>query len=161
MPTTYTPKTIIEGDDLMLFINSKSIAYATSHTLTLTMETASINSKDHGVYSAATPQSRSWEITSDKKDVRQTAYQIVVCDDQGEVWNTGKVESDQQLWIPYAGKKLTSGTFCTWKVKVWTTAGESAWSSDECFSIGLLDEGIYFVRISCSEGVVSKRIVKQ
>ena len=83
----------------------------------------------------------SWQITSDKKDVRQTAYQIVVCDDQGEVWNTGKVESDQQLWIPYAGKKLTSGTFCTWKVKVWTTAGESAWSSDECFSIGLLDEG--------------------
>lgn len=65
MPTTYTPKTIIEGDDLMLFINNKSIAYATSHTLTLTMETASINSKDHGVYSAATPQSRSWEITSE------------------------------------------------------------------------------------------------
>ena len=27
----------------------------------------------------------SWQITSDKKDVRQTAYQIVVCDDQGEV----------------------------------------------------------------------------
>ena len=27
--------------------------------------------------------------------------------------------------------------------------------------LGLLDEGIYFVRISCSEGVVSKRIVKQ
>ena len=83
----------------------------------------------------------SWQITSDKRDVRQTAYQIVVSDDKGEVWNTGKVESEQQLWIPYAGKQLTSGTFCTWKVKVWTTAGESEWSSDECFSIGLLDEG--------------------
>ena len=83
----------------------------------------------------------SWQITSDKQEVKQTAYQIVVCDDKGEVWNTGKVESDQQLWIPYAGKQLKSGTFCSWKVKVWTTVGESEWSSDECFSIGLLDEG--------------------
>ena len=83
----------------------------------------------------------SWQIVSDKQDVRQTAYQIVVSDDKGEVWNTGKVESDQQLWIPYAGKKLESNTHCTWRVKVWTTAGESEWSSDECFSIGLLDEG--------------------
>ena len=83
----------------------------------------------------------SWQIISDKQDVRQTAYQIIVSDDNGEVWNTGKVERDQQLWIPYAGKKLQSNTHCTWKVKVWTTAGESAWSGDESFSIGLLDEG--------------------
>ena len=82
----------------------------------------------------------SWQILSDKQDVRQTAYQIIVNDDKGEVWNTGKVESDHQLWLRYAGKKLQSNTFCTWKVKVWTTAGESAWSSEECFGIGLLDE---------------------
>ena len=83
----------------------------------------------------------SWQILSNKQDVRQTAYQIIVNDDKGEVWNTGKVDSDQQLWIPYAGKKLESNTHCTWRVKVWTTVGESEWSSDECFSIGLLDEG--------------------
>ena len=83
----------------------------------------------------------SWQITSDKQDVRQTAYQIVVSDDKGEVWNTGKVASDRQLWIRYAGKKLLSNTTCTWKVKVWTTVGESEWSSEEYFSIGQLDEG--------------------
>ncbi len=83
----------------------------------------------------------SWQITSERQDVRQTAYQIIVCDDLGEVWNTGKVDSDQQLWIPYAGKPLQSNTACTWKVKVWTTVGESKWSSDEHFSIGLLHEG--------------------
>ena len=83
----------------------------------------------------------SWQITSDQQDVRQTAYQIVVCDDHGEVWNSGKVDSDQQLWLPYTGKRLQSNTACTWKVKVWTTAGESAWSSDERFSVGLLHEG--------------------
>ncbi len=83
----------------------------------------------------------SWKITSNKPNVRQTAYHIIVCDDKGEIWNTGKVESDQQLWIHYAGKQLQSNTACTWKVKVWTTQGESDWSSDECFSIGLLHEG--------------------
>ena len=83
----------------------------------------------------------SWQITSNKPNVRQTAYHIIVSDDKGEIWNTGKVESDQQLWIHYAGKPLQSNTACTWKVKVWTTQGESDWSSDECFSIGLLHEG--------------------
>ena len=39
----------------------------------------------------------SWQITSNQQDVKQTAYQIIVCDDKGEIWNTGKVESDQQL----------------------------------------------------------------
>jgi len=83
----------------------------------------------------------SWQIASDKQNVRQTAYQIIVNDDNGEVWNTDKIDSDQQLWIPYAGKKLQSNIHCTWRVKVWTTAGESEWSNHARFSIGLLDEG--------------------
>ena len=83
----------------------------------------------------------SWQIVSDKQNVIQTAYQIIVSDDNGELWNTGRVESDQQLWVRYAGKTLQSNSHCTWKVRVWTTAGESAWSSEECFSIGLLHVG--------------------
>ena len=48
-----TPKQIIKGDDLMLFIPDgsngyKSIAYATSHTLTMSAETTDVNTKDHG-----------------------------------------------------------------------------------------------------------------
>ena len=82
----------------------------------------------------------SWLLTSDKQDVRQTAYQLVVTDDKGEIWNSGKVESDEQLWVPYGGKKLKSTKHYTWKVKVWTTVGETPWSADECFGIGLLKE---------------------
>ena len=82
----------------------------------------------------------SWQITSDKQNVQQTAYQVVVTTDKGEVWNSGKVDSDQQLWVQYQGKKLTSNVHCTWKVKVWTNQGESAWSQEEPFSIGLLTE---------------------
>ena len=82
----------------------------------------------------------SWLLTSDKQGVRQTAYQLVVTDDKGEIWNSGKVESDDQLWVPYSGKKLKSTKQYTWKVKVWTTVGETPWSADECFGIGLLKE---------------------
>ena len=82
----------------------------------------------------------SWLITSNQQDVKQTAYQIVVSGDKGELWNSGKVASDEQLWIPYAGEQLKSGTFCTWKVKVFTNKGETAWSEPQRFSIGLLDE---------------------
>ncbi len=82
----------------------------------------------------------SWLINSEKQNVRQTAYQIIVSNGNGEVWNTGRVESDRQLWIPYGGSKLESTRQYTWKVKVWTTVGETAWSADECFGIGLLKE---------------------
>ena len=82
----------------------------------------------------------SWVTTSDEKDVRQTAYQIIVSDDKGELWNSGKVDSDEQLWIPYAGGKLKSGMQCSWKVKVFTNKGETAWSEPQRFGIGLLKE---------------------
>ena len=83
----------------------------------------------------------SWLITSDKKDVRQTAYQIIVTDDHGNsLWDSPKTASDQQLWVRYQGTALKSATQCQWKVKVWTTAGESPWSSTERFGIGLLKE---------------------
>ncbi|MCH5306602.1 MAG: family 78 glycoside hydrolase catalytic domain [Prevotella sp.] len=82
----------------------------------------------------------SWIILSDKQNVKQTAYQIIVTTDKGEVWNSGKVESDQQLWVRYSGQLLKSTTQCSWKVKVWTTAGETDWSEEACFGIGLLKE---------------------
>ena len=46
----------------------------------------------------------SWMILSDKQNVKQTAYQIIVSTDKGEIWNSGRVESDQQLWVPYGGE---------------------------------------------------------
>ena len=82
----------------------------------------------------------SWTILSDKQNVAQTAYEIIVSGDKGELWNSGKVSSDEQLWIPYAGQKLKSGTFCTWKVKAYTTQGETTWSEPQTFSTGLLSE---------------------
>ena len=46
-------KTIVKGDELMLFKDSKSLAYATSHTLSITGNTVDISSKDHGYWGAS------------------------------------------------------------------------------------------------------------
>ncbi len=82
----------------------------------------------------------SWVITSDERDVIQTAYHIIVSDDKGEVWNSGRVESGTQLWVPYGGRPLGSAHHLTWRVKVYTSRGESAWSAEQPFSTGLLSE---------------------
>ena len=91
----------------------------------------------------------SWKLESDARDERgqkQTAYQILVATDQrglasdrGDLWDTGKVDSDRNAQVVYAGKTLISGMDCWWKVRVWDNAGRaSPWSSPGRWSMGLL-----------------------
>lgn len=58
-------QTIIKGDELMLFLNNKPLAFATSHTLTITGNTVDVASKDHGVWSSSEVGNIQWEITSE------------------------------------------------------------------------------------------------
>lgn len=58
--------TIIKGDELMLFdANNKALAWATSHTLTITGNTVDISTKDHGYWGASEIGNLTWEITSE------------------------------------------------------------------------------------------------
>ena len=92
----------------------------------------------------------SWIINSqsDVKEVRQTAYQIIVSSSEekmkageGDLWDSGWVESDDQLWIPYGGKPLSSNQHCLWNVRVKTNKGVTEWDfNTHHFSIGLLSE---------------------
>ncbi|MDD3108417.1 MAG: family 78 glycoside hydrolase catalytic domain, partial [Alistipes sp.] len=88
----------------------------------------------------------SWRLESSARDVRQTAYQIVVtraAEDGSteEVWNTGKVTSPLATAIPYAGAALESRGHYDWRVKVWTNDGaESAWSESAFFEMALMKE---------------------
>src|SRR5262249_47310273 len=50
-----------------------------------------------------TPAPRlSWALDSAERGQKQTAYQIVVSDDTGDLWDTGKVVSAQQAHVAYA-----------------------------------------------------------
>ena len=79
----------------------------------------------------------SWGLESTQRAQKQTAYQILVASseallksDKGDLWDTGRVASDQTLHVIYAGKALASGQGCHWKVRAWDAAGTaSAYSS--------------------------------
>jgi len=91
----------------------------------------------------------SWRLKAldpDARGQRQTAYRVLVAareetlaGDQGDLWDTGKVASDQALHLVYAGRPLSSEQVCWWKVRVWDQDGEpSAWSEPARWSMGLL-----------------------
>lgn len=82
----------------------------------------------------------SWCIQTNKRNIFQEAYHIVVIEDNGtEVWNTGKVISDQSLWIEYNGSPLKPRKRYNWKVKIWDNQeNESNWSQSASWEMGLL-----------------------
>jgi len=89
----------------------------------------------------------SWALESAQRGVAQTAYQILVsgsedalAHDQGDLWDSDKIESDQSIHVVYAGSPLTSRFRCWWKVRVWDNHGNpSKWSTPASWTMGLLD----------------------
>ena len=64
----------------------------------------------------------------------QSAYRITT--DSG--WDSGWVDSDQNLLVPYAGPPLASSQRVEWQVQVRTELGESPASAPCWFETGLL-----------------------
>jgi alpha-L-rhamnosidase len=89
----------------------------------------------------------SWVVESDQRVQRQTACQILVAtspdrltEDAADLWNTGKVLSDDSVHVTYAGKPLSSRMQAYWKVQVWDRNGRpSAWSEPASWTMGLLE----------------------
>jgi alpha-L-rhamnosidase len=81
------------------------------------------------------------------RGLSQGAYEVVVASapdllarDQGDLWDSGKVASNQMSQIPYGGKPLTSNQACWWKVRVWDQNGKaSAWSDATQWTMGILN----------------------
>lgn len=89
----------------------------------------------------------SWIITSDRRGERQTAYQVLVAssakllaDQQGDLWDSGRVASDEDSQIAYLGVELKSRQRCFWKVRVWDQDGQPGkWSPVAQWQMGLLE----------------------
>lgn len=88
-----------------------------------------------------------WMLTSQQRCQRQTAFQVLVASsrelldrESGDLWDSGKVASDQSVHVVYAGKPLDSRAQCHWKVRVWDKDGRpSAWSQAARWTMGLLE----------------------
>jgi alpha-L-rhamnosidase len=89
----------------------------------------------------------SWIMASSRRGEKQTAYQVLVAssakllaDEKGDLWDSGKVASDETSQIVYGGRQLTSRQSCFWKVRVWDRDGKvDDWSPVAQWHMGLLE----------------------
>ena len=94
----------------------------------------------------ATQPRLSWLTTSPQRGAQQTAYEILVASsaellaqDRGDLWASGKVRSQENAQVAYAGKPLGSRQACFWKVRVWDGSDQvGAWSPVARWEMGLL-----------------------
>ncbi len=88
----------------------------------------------------------SWHLESAERGQRQSAYQVLIGSDRSmlkpglaDLWDSGKVTSDETLNIAYGGKPLATGQRCFWSVRVWGADGKvSKWSAPASWSMGVL-----------------------
>lgn len=97
----------------------------------------------------ALPPRLSWKLqaTNPKaRSLKQSAYQVLAAtspellvEGKADLWDSGRVDSDETLGIAYSGNPLESNERCHWKVRVWDENGqESTWSEPAMWSMGLL-----------------------
>ena len=95
-----------------------------------------------------TPQPRlSWQLHSSERAQTQTGYQVLVAGSRenlaaniGDLWDTGRLDSDQSIQVEYQGRPLRSGQTYFWKVRVWDKDGKvSRFSDPASWEMGLLE----------------------
>lgn len=103
----------------------------------------------HGV---DTPQpALSWMLQTSSpllRNLSQHAYELLAASTQqlldqnkGDLWDTGKIVSNETNKIVYGGKALTSHQDVYWKVRVWDQDQQvSAWSPVSKWTMGILKE---------------------
>ncbi len=92
----------------------------------------------------------SWQLRDPAQGAKQTAYQIVVASrpdllsgapGKADLWDSGRIESDQSLNVRYAGVPLEHSTRYFWRVTVWDAAGKPYRASDVAWwETGLLNQ---------------------
>ncbi len=91
----------------------------------------------------------SWQLAAvdpKARNLKQTAYRILAASSEdglragkGDLWDSGRVESDQSIQVEYSGRALKSGERAYWKVEVWDQEKRgSGWSAPAQWSMGLL-----------------------
>lgn len=100
----------------------------------------------------------SWVLNSAERNQKQTAYRIIAAsslqllqEGLADLWDSGKVISEESIHVKYEGKPLNSRQKCYWKVSVWDRDGNmSAWSEAAFFEMGILNQEEWQGKWICS-----------
>ena len=156
MPALRTNQDIIKGSKLMVFIADKPIAFATSHSLSITMNTTEISTKDHGDFPSVIGQNITWELTTEN---------LYSDDGQTALWNAMKtmqpvtvkfaqatnyenatsqkglpLEENGQEWSADPEKIIASGKALITSLSVNAPSGDNATLSATFTGVGALDQ---------------------
>lgn len=84
----------------------------------------------------------SWKIRQENGSFLQSAYRIRIGLQKGlnELWDSGKILSEESVGIRYQGAPLLPCTRYYLTVTVWNEAGESSENKENWFETGLMDE---------------------
>lgn len=90
----------------------------------------------------------SWIVSSNGQNQAQSAYRILVATspellekEEGDMWDSGKMKSNQSIFNNYMGSELNARERYWWKVKIWNQENTiSDWSDPAIFEMGLLEE---------------------
>ncbi len=104
--------------------------------------------KPMGVEAAAPRLSWQLQAKGNERSKSQTAYRILVASspeklaaNTGDLWDSGKIKSDESLGIPYAGKALSSTLQVFWKVRTWDESHKvGEWSAPSEWTMGFLKD---------------------
>jgi alpha-L-rhamnosidase len=93
-----------------------------------------------------TPQPRFTWIPGGE-EAMQTAYQVIVAsteenlqnkEGEGDVWDSGKVDSEVSVSVPFGGNSLNENSGYWWRVRTWNQEGApSAYSQPQKFNTGI------------------------
>ena len=82
----------------------------------------------------------SWKIASGDNNVVQTAWHLIVSSAEKCFWDSGKIESDQSVLVPYAGQALTREQEYQVSLEIWDNYGNRA-KAETAFTTGIFDTG--------------------
>jgi alpha-L-rhamnosidase len=97
-----------------------------------------------------TPQPRfSWQLEDTRSGAKQTAYQIEVFSHpvavgaaKADVWDSGRIDSDQSVAVPYRGPALEAEHRYYWRVQAWDKDGAAYPTSEMTWwETGLMQSG--------------------
>jgi len=89
-----------------------------------------------------------WVVNDRRQGANQTAYRILVSEDEssvrrsvGDIWDSGKVTSNQSIQVVYDGASLVSGKRYYWTVQTWDNDNRpSVFSESAWWEMGLLEQ---------------------
>jgi alpha-L-rhamnosidase len=106
----------------------------------------------------------SWAMDSDRRGARQIAFRILVASTperllagQGNLWDSGRIESNQATHVVYSGKPLRSRDVCHWCVEVWDEAGNAAKSEPAFWTMGLLEKADWSAKWIAADPEIIRR----